>query len=102
MSLCDRLVCLADFVGMTLLELFFLIPLPNCFLNVCLPTLFTAVLKLLPLTKSAISGTANSNKSAPKLFAAGTAHLRKNGNAVLSRTCASEPNRGTHCRPKAL
>ena len=45
MSLRDRLFCLADFVGTTLLALLFLLPLPNCFLRVCLPTLFAAVLK---------------------------------------------------------
>ena len=100
MSLRDRLICFADFVGMTLLELrFLLFPLllrllsPNCLLRVCLPTLFAAVLKFfLPLTTSAISGTANSNKSAPTRFAAGKIYLRKNGIAVLPKTCASEPN----------
>ena len=51
---------------------------PNCFLRVCFPTLFAAVLKdFLPLTTSAISGTANSNKSVPTRFAAGTIFLRK-------------------------
>ena len=72
-SLRDRLVCFADFVGMTLLAcrtlmapFLFLLPLPNCFLSVCLPTLFAAVLKFfLPQTTSASPGTANSNKSAP-------------------------------------
>ena len=61
MSLRDRLICFADFVGMTLLALRFLwLPSPNCFLRVCLPTLFAAVLKFfLPLTTSAISGTAS-------------------------------------------
>ena len=83
MSLRDRLDCLVDFVGMTLLVVFFLLPFPNCFLSVCLPTLFAAVLKFfLPLTTSANSGTANSNKSAPTRFAAGTTYLRKNGIAV--------------------
>ena len=38
MSLRDRLICFADFVGMTLLALRFLLPLSNCFLKVCLPT----------------------------------------------------------------
>ena len=93
MSLRDRLICFADFVGMTLLSVLFLLPLPNCFLRVCLPTLFAAVLIFfLPLTTSAISGTANSNKSAPTRFAAGTIYLRKNGIAVLPITCASAPN----------
>ena len=68
MSLRDRLTF---FVGMTLLAVLFLLPLPNCFLKVCLPTLFAAVLKFfLRLTTSAYSGTANSNKSAPTRFAA--------------------------------
>ena len=93
MSLRDRLICFADFVEMTLLADLFLLPLPNYFLRVCLPTLFAAVLKLfLPLTTSGISGTANSNKSAPMRFAAGTIYLRKNGIAVLPITCASAPN----------
>ena len=65
MSLCHRLICFADFVGMTLLvacrtpmaPFFFVLPLSNC-----LPTHFAAVLKfILPLTTSAISGAATSN-----------------------------------------
>ena len=103
MSLRERLICFADFVGMTLLAVLFLLPLPNCFLSLCLPTLFAAVLKLfLPLTTSAISGAANSNKSAPKRFAAGTIYLRKNGNAVFPITCASPPNPRPRCRPIIL
>ena len=117
MSLRDRLICFAVFVGMTLLALIFLLPpcrpptdpfplrlpSPNCFLKVCLPTLFAAVLIFfLPLTTSAISGTANSNKSAPTRFAAGTICLRKNGNAVLPITCATAPNPRPRCRPTRL
>ena len=109
-SLRDRLVCFADFVGMTQLALFFLLPplhlrlpSPNCFLRVCLPRLFAAVLIFfLPLTTSAISGAANSNKSAPTRFVAGTIYLRKNGIAVLPITCASAPNPRPRCRPTPL
>ena len=80
MSLRDRLDCLVDFLGMILLCL--LPPLrphsPNCFFRVFFPTLFAAVLKdFLPLKNSPISGTANSNMSAPMRFAAGTTYLRK-------------------------
>ena len=68
MSLRDRLICFADFVGMTLFALRFLLPPvrlrlppPNYFLKVSLPTLFAAVLIFfLPLTNSAIHGTAKS------------------------------------------
>ena len=110
MSLRDRLNCFADFVGMTLLALLFLLPpvllrllSPNCFLRVCLPTLFAAVLKFfLPLTTSAISGTANSNKSAPTRFAAGTIYLRKIGIAVLPITCARATSPLPLCLPTAL
>ena len=111
MSLRDRLIWLADFVGMTLLARRFLLlvrvrlrsPAPNCFLRVCLPTFFAAVLKFfLPLTTSAFSGTANSNKSAPTRFEAGTIFLRKNGIAVLPITCASAPNHRLRCRPTPL
>ena len=71
-SLCDQLVCLIVFVGMTVLCQ---VPLPNCFLNVCLPTLFAALLKLFrPLTSSATSGAASSIESAPASFAAGTTY----------------------------
>ena len=92
-SLRDRLICFTDFVGLTLLSLFFLLPLPNCFLRVCYPTLFAAVLiLLLPLTTSTIFDRANSNKSAPTRFAARTIYLRKNGIAVLPITCATAPN----------
>ena len=114
MSIRDRLICFADFVGMTLLALRFLLPacrtpmapfrlrLPSrdCFLKVCLPTLFAAVLiYFLPLTTFAISGTTNSNKSAPTGFAAGTIYLRENGIAVLPKACASGPNPRSRCRP---
>ena len=100
MSLRDRLDCLVDFVGMILLCF---LPLPECFFRVCFPTLFAAVLKFfLPLTTSAIFGTANSNKSAPTRFAAGTIYLRKNGIAVLPITCASAPNPRPRCRPTPL
>ena len=103
MSLRDRLICFADFVGMTLLAVLFLLPLLNCFLKVCLPTFFAAVLKFfLPLTTSAFSGAANSNKSAPTRFATGTIHLSKNGNAVLPFTYTSAPNPRPRCRPTTL
>ena len=99
MSFRDRLICFADLVGMTLpgcrtplAPFLFLLPLPNGFLRVCLPTHFAAVLIIfLRLTTSAFSGTANS-KSAPTRFAAETIYLRRNGIAVLPITCASAPN----------
>ena len=73
MCLRDRLICFADFVGLTLLAVLFLLTPLNCFLNICLPTLFAAVLKFfLPLTSSAISGATNSKKLAPTSFAAET------------------------------
>ena len=103
MSFRDRLVCLAGFVRMTLPALFFLLPLPNQFLRVCLPKLFAAVLKFfLPLTTSAIFGTANSNKSAPTRFAAGTIYLRRNRIGVFPIACASAPKRQARCRPISL
>ena len=118
MSPRDRLDCLKDFVGMILLVVLFLLPCckptapfrlrlpspsPNCFLRVCFPTLFAAGLKFfLPLTTSAISGTGNSNMSAPMRFAAGTTYLRKNGIAVLPITCARAPNPVPLCLPTAL
>ena len=109
-SLRDRLICFADFAGMTLLALFFLLPLvllrlssPKCFLKVCLPTLFAAVLIVFPpLTTSAISDTANSNKSAHTPFAAETTYLRKNGIPVLPITCASPPNPRPCCQSTPL
>ena len=70
---------------MTLLAFRFLLPLLNCFLKVCLPTLFAAVLKFFPpLTTSAVSGTANSNKSAPTRFAAGTKCITQKWNCSSS------------------
>ena len=115
MSLRDRLLCFADFVGITLLAWFpyassllpmapflFSLLLPNCFLRVCLPTLFAVVLKIyLPLTTSASSGTASSNKS-PTRFAAGTMYLLKNGIEVLPKTCASVPNACPRYRPRPI
>ena len=117
MSLRDRLDCLVDFVGMIRLAVLFLpvhllpvrlrlpcpSPYPSCFLRVFFPTLFAAVLKFfLPLTTSAISGTANSNMSAPMRFAAGTTYLRKKGIAVLPITYARAPNPLPLCLPTAL
>ena len=87
-----KLVCFEDFVGMTLIALFFLLSPPNCFLRVCFPTLFAAVLKNFPtLTTSAIFGTASFNKSAATRFAAGTICLRKKGTAVLQFCSATNP-----------
>ena len=85
MFLRDLLVYSADFVGMTLLAFLFLLPLVNSFLRVCLPTLFAAVLSFfLPPTTSAMSGTANFNKSAPRFLQLGRYFYAK-------RTCGS-PN----------
>ncbi len=96
MSLRDRLICFADFVGLTLLALRFLLPQPNCFLKVCLATLFAAVwIFFLPLTTSAISGTANSNKSAPTRFAAGTIYFTQKRNCSSPNTvckCSESPS----------
>ena len=95
MSLRDRLIRFADFAGMTLLALLFLLPLTNCFLRVCFAplfflTLFAADFNLMrPLTTFAFSSTAKINKSASTRFAAGTKCLRIKANAVLIRTCAS-------------
>ena len=115
MSLRDRLDCLVDLIGMIFLCLLLAVlpyassllrlpsPSPNCFLRVCFPTLFAADLKVfLPLITSPISGAANSNKSAPTLFAAGTIYLCKNGIAVLPITCARAPNPLPLCLPTAL
>ena len=68
----------------------------NCFLRVCLCTLIAGVLKIFrPIKTSAISGTANSNKSALTRFLAGTTYLRKNGMAVPPITSAPTP--GPRC-----
>ena len=88
MSLRDRLLCFKFLNGMLL----FCLPPSSCFLNVCLPTLLAAVLKFFfPLTTSATSGTANSNKSAPTRFAAGTIYFLKKGMAVLPLIYARAP-----------
>ena len=92
MFLRDRLVCFADFVGMNLLALPFLVPLSKCSLRVFVRTPFAAVLNLfLPLTTYAISGAANSMKSATTRFAAVTINLSKKRNAVFPKTCANAP-----------
>ena len=93
MSLRDRLLRFKFLTGMLL----FCLPPPGCFLNVCLATLLAADLKFFfPLTTSAISGLANSNKPAPKRFAAGTINFLQKGMAVVPITCASAP------RPRPL
>ena len=88
MSLRDRLLSFKILIGMLL----FCLPPPGCFLNVCLPTLLAAVLKFFfPLTTSATSGTANSNKSVPTRFAAGTVYFLKKEIVALPITCARAP-----------
>ena len=83
-----RLVYFGDFVGMTLLGVLFLLRLFDCFLKVCLPTLFPAVLKLyLPPTNSEVSDAADSNKSAPTRVSAGKIYLGKKGIAFLPVIC---------------
>ena len=73
-------------------------PFTQLFSQSLFPALFAAVLIfILPLTTSAVSGTPNSNKSAPTRFAAGTTYLRKNGIAVLPITCASALNPRRRC-----
>ena len=96
MSLRDQLFCFADFVGMTLLALRLLLPLPNCFLRVCFPTLFAAVLKFyLPPTTTAISGAVNYITVSQQR---GTIFLRRNGFVVLPIPCAGAPNPLLRCR----
>ena len=51
MSFHDRLVCFVDSVGMTLLAVLFLLPLPNCLLRVCFLTL-CCCFKILPTTNN--------------------------------------------------
>ena len=98
-----RLVCFTDTAGMTLLAVFLVLPLPNCFLTVCIRTLVAALLKIfLPQTTTTFFNAANSNKSAPTRFAAGTIKLRKNGNAILPITCASALNPHLRCQPIPL
>ena len=103
MSVCDPMVSFADLFGMTLLEVFFLLPLPNCFLGVSLPTFFAGLLEFfLPLSISAVSGAANSSKSAPTRLAAGMINLLKNGIAVLPKTSASASNPRPRYRVESL
>ena len=99
-SLCDRLDCLIDFVGMIL---FCLLPLPNCFFRVCFLTLFAAVLRVfLPLITSPISGAANSISSAPMRFAAGKKYSSKKGIEALAITYARATYPVVLCLPTAL
>ena len=72
LSLLDRLICFVDFFLLTPLALFYLLPLAICFRTVCLSTLLAALLMfVLPPLTLANSGTASSNKKAPKRFATG-------------------------------
>ena len=96
----DRLFCLAYFVGMTLLAAFFLLPLPNCFLRVCLPTL-CCCLELLFTTNSLCNFWCSKIQQSTR-FTAGARNLRRNGIAGLTITCASAPNPRPRCRPTPL
>ena len=84
-SLLDRLICFADFVGMSLHAVF--------------PPATTAQLFF---PSSGNSGAANSNKSAPRCFAAGTIFSRTNGIAAFPINCASAPNPRPRCLPTPL
>ena len=92
----DRLISFSDSVWITLLAVLLLLPLPNCILRVCLRTPFAAVLKFfLPLTSSAISITANSNKSAPMHLAAGTIKFTQKWNCSFPNNlckCTESPS----------
>ena len=102
MSFRDQLFCFADFVGLTVLADRFLLPQASYFLS-CSPTFFAAVSKVfLPLTTSAISCPADSNKLEPTLLGAGTTYLRRNGFAALPKACASAPSLLQRCRLKLL
>ena len=86
--LCDQLVCFADFAGMTLFALFFLLPLFNCFLRVCLLTPFAAVLKsFLPPITSAISDRRNSNNQHPRVLQLGQIFTQKENCSSLNNLC---------------
>ena len=78
-SLRDRLICFADFRRKSLLAVLFPATTTQLFSQSLVLTLFAAVLKFFPpLVTSAISGAANSSKSALKRFTAGTMYLHKN------------------------
>ena len=99
----DQQVCFADFVEIFRLAFFFMLPLPNRFIRVCVPANFADVFSFfLPLATSEISGAEISNKSLPICFATGTIYLDKFEIAVLPKTCASTPNPRPRCRPTSL
>ena len=103
MSLRDRLFCLADFVGKTLLAVFFFGTATQVFSqSLSSHNLCSCIEFLVPVTISAILGAAYSNKSTPTHFAAGTIYLRKNGIAVIPINCASAPNPRPRCQPVHL
>ena len=105
MSLRERLVCLADFVWLTLLAVFFLLPLPNCFLSVCLARLYAALLKFFLTRKknicissrrtSAFPRATNSNESTPMRFAAAKDIFKQEWNCsspnILSKCTETAP-----------
>ena len=109
MSLLHQLIYFADFIRKTLLAwrtimapVLFLLPLPNCFFRVCLPTLFAAVLKLfLPLTTSAFFAAANSNMSAPTILQLGRYIYAKMNCCSPNNLCECTESPST-CRPIPL
>ena len=103
MFLRDQLACFADFVELTLLAVFLLLPVPTCFLTVCLPTFFAAVLKLyLLLTTTSVSGAANSNQSAATRFPTRTINLLNWSIAGLPISCARTANHLPRCSSLSL
>ena len=89
---CDRLVCFADAFGKTLLVVFFLLPTQQISQSLSSLTLCSCIEIVSTFNNVWIFGAADSNKSAPSHFAAGTTCLRKNGIADLPDTCASLRN----------
>ena len=94
----DGLVCFKDFVVKTLLAVPSWYHDPTVWQRLSLHSLCSCLQFFLRLGISIFSGTANSNKSAPTRFVAGTTSVRKNGIAVLPITYASAPNHRPGCR----
>ena len=72
--------------------------LSSYFFEVCPATLFAELSIFVPFTSSPIFSTANSIKTTPTRFAAGTINFRKNVLVVILITCASAPEHLSLCR----
>ena len=96
----DRLLRFTDFSWTTLIAFRFLLPVPNCFLRICLPTFFTAVLTFFNTNNICNFWHSEVQQVSTHTLCSLEDILTQKGSAVLAITCAEALNRHPCCLPK--